>query len=165
MPSLRALPASNRLNFARSAGFTLLELMIAVAIIAIIARVAFTTYTRSVTKSRRIAAEVCLASYASYLERFYTTNLRYDQDSSGNAMNNAALTAENMPCASTSTGTGQYYTYSFSSGFPTQSTYQIQAVPIGTQSNFDSQCGTLSVDQTGTHYVSTTTPVTTCWPQ
>lgn len=165
MPSQRILPASIQLNPALRTGFTLLELMIVVAIIAIIARVAFTTYTRSVTKSRRIAAEVCLASYASYLERFYTTNLRYDQDSSGNAMNNAALSAVNMPCANATTGTGQYYTYSFPAGYPTQSTYQIQAVPTATQSSLDSQCGTLSVDQTGTHYVSTSTSVSTCWPQ
>lgn len=160
----RTSPASVRLNFARSGGFTLLELMITVGIIAILARISLYAYTRSVTKSRRVAAEACLASYASYMERFYATNLRYDLDTNNNPMNNTALAALSMPCAAAS-GTGQYYAYSFVTNFPTQSTYQVQAVPSGAQARLDTQCATLSIDQAGTRYVSTTTPVATCWPQ
>jgi type IV pilus assembly protein PilE len=139
--------------------------MIVVAVIAILARVSFMTYTRSVTKSRRLAAEACLASYGSYMERFYTTNLRYDQDSSGTAMTTSVLTAVTMPCASAQTGTGQYYSYSFVSGYPTQTTYQLQAAPSGAQSTLDAQCGTLNVDQNGSHGVSGTSSVASCWPQ
>jgi type IV pilus assembly protein PilE len=164
MPSKPAPHAPDRLNFARSAGFTLLELMIVVAVVAILARISFNAYTRSVTKSRRVAAEACLASYASYMERFYTTNLRYDQDTSGTAMSNAVLAAQNMPCANATTGTGQYYTYSFAAT-PTQTAYQVQAAPAGSQSTLDAACGTLSVDQTGSHAVSGSSPVSSCWPQ
>lgn len=159
----RASPASTRLNFARSEGFTLLELMITVAVVAILARMSFYAYTRSVTKSRRVAAEACLASYASYMERYYTTNLRYDRDTSGTLMSNTVLTGLSMPCAAAS-ATGPYYSYSFTAT-PTQTTYQVQAVPSGSQATLDAQCGTLSIDQTGTRAVTGTSPVTTCWPQ
>jgi type IV pilus assembly protein PilE len=161
--SNRASPASVRLNFVRSGGFTLLELMITVAIVAILARISFSAYTRSVTKSRRVAAEACLASYASYMERYYVTNLRYDQDAGGTPMSNTVLSGLSMPCAAAS-ATGQYYSYSFTTT-PTQSAYQVQAVPSGSQATLDAQCGTLSVDQTGARYVTGSSPVTTCWPQ
>lgn len=157
--------SSRGLNFARSAGFTLLELMLVVALIAIISRVAYATYSRSVTKARRLTAEACLASYSSYMERYYATNLRYDQDVNGSAMTSTALAALNMPCANTTTGTGQYYTFSFSSGFPTQTAYTLQAAATGRQSTLDAQCGNLTLDQNGTRGISGTSTVAACWPQ
>jgi len=153
-------PASSR----RGAGYTLIELMVVVLVISIITLVAIPAYTRYVTKSRRAAAEACLSSYAEYLERFYTTNLRYDQDNAAtpNAMNTAALTALNLSCAA-SQATGQYYSYGFASGQPTQSTYTLQAAPAGTQSTNDQKCGTLSLDQTGKRGISGTADLNTCW--
>lgn len=145
----------------RSHGYTLLELMIVVMVIGIMAAIALPAYTRYITKSRRAAAEACLSMYAEYMERFYTTNLRYDQDTTGKALDSTALAALNLSCAAT-TATGPYYTYSFSAA-STQNTYSLQAVPSGRQATNDAQCGTLTIDQTGKRQISGTADLNTCW--
>ncbi len=130
-------------------GYTLLELMITILIVAMLSRIAYATYIKSVTKSRRSAAEACLMNHADYMERYYATNQRYDQDTSGTAMTTALLQGLSLPCTSATTGTGSYYSYSFSVG-PGQSTYTLQAAPTGSQLNNDAQCGALTLQQDGT---------------
>lgn len=128
-------------------GFTLIELMIVVAIIAILAAIAYPSYTRYVTKTRRVAAQACLSQYASYMERWYTTNLSY-----------AGVTTSNWPaldCASTAQ-TGNYYSYTLS-GAATVSTYTVQAAPSTKQN--DTQCGTLKLNNQGQRTPSTAG----CW--
>lgn len=141
----------------RPSGFTLIELMVVVLIVAIIAAVAYPSYINSVTKTKRAAAEACLSEYANYMERYYTTNLRYDQDAGGTAN---ALPA--LDCASAQ-NTGENYVYSFPAGTPTQSTFSIQAVPQGAQASRDTLCGTLSIDQAGTRTVTGSGGLAKCW--
>lgn len=143
-------------------GFTLIELMIALVIVAVLAAIAYPSYIHYVTRSRRIAAEACLSNYANYLERFYTTNMRYDQDTNGTPMNSAALTALQLDCATTA-NTGLYYAYTFAANSPTRSTYMLQAVPQGIQATRDTACGTLTLDQTGQRGVTGTAGVEQCW--
>lgn len=144
-------------------GFTLIELVITMAIVGILTAIALPAYTKHVTKSRRTAAEACLANYASYMERFYATNMSYAQDTAGTAMTTAVLTALNLDCASTS-NTGQYYSYGLN-GTPTASAYSVQATPQGSQLKNDKQCGTIRIDQSGKHTVTGTSSasVTDCW--
>jgi len=136
-------------------GFTLIELMIVVAIIALIAAIAYPSYIKSVTKTKRSAAEACLSEYANYMERFYTTNLRYDKDSAGNA--NA------LPALDCSTGQNTGGDYQYTLPVVTASTFTVTATPIGAQLNRDAQCGALSVDQTGAHTITGTGTVADCW--
>jgi type IV pilus assembly protein PilE len=148
----------------RSRGFTLIELMIVVAIIAILAAIAYPTYTNYITKTRRAAATACLSEYANYMERFYTTNLRYDQDASGTPND---ITKVILDCAAQSQ-TGQYYSYA-SAAAPalSQSTFRIIAKPLGIQSTRDTQCGVLGIDQTGQRYYgggsSDAAGLSVCW--
>ncbi len=72
-------------------GFTLIELMIVVAVIAILAAIAYPSYQDSVRKSRRADAKAALLDLAQFMERNYTTANRYDQNSAGTAINTAAL--------------------------------------------------------------------------
>ncbi len=131
-----------------SAGFTLIELMIVLAIVAILTAIAYPSYTRYVTRTHRVAAEGCLSEYANFMERYYTTNLTYT----------GAVLPPGLDCASVQQ-TGFHYTYDFPSGAASVSSYTVEAKPINAQLTRDTQCGTLSLDQTGKRLPSTTD----CW--
>ncbi len=149
----------------RRRGFTLLELMIVVAIIAILAALAVPTYTGYITRTRRAAATACLSEYANYMERYYTTNLSYYQDTEDPPVKNA-LPDPPLDCASASQ-TGPYYTYQFAANEPTASTYLILAAPQHVQQERDTACGVLALNQAGQRYYQATKKdadgLRTCW--
>ena len=69
--------ASDGFSSGHALGFTLIEVMITVAIIAVLTAIAYPSYESHVTKTRRAAAAGCLLERAQFMERFYTTNLSY----------------------------------------------------------------------------------------
>jgi type IV pilus assembly protein PilE len=141
------------------AGFTLIELMIVVAIVAIVAAIAYPAYTNYIVKTRRVAAASCLSEYANYMERYYTTNLGYDEDT---ATTPVANTLPALDCAGVQR-TGTNYKYTLPAATLKVASYVINAVPIGTQLARDTKCGTLTLDQTGKRTVSGTDTVDRCW--
>lgn len=143
-------------------GFTLIELLIAISIVGILAAIAYPSYLDSITRTKRRTAETCLASYATHMERFYTSNLRYDQDLAGTAMNTAALQTLGLDCASAQ-NSGKDYSFGFVTGTLSAATYMVQATPTGAQATRDAQCGILSIDQTGARAVSGPADAAQCW--
>ena len=53
-------------------GFTLMEVMITVVIVAILAGIAYPSYTRFVTETRRSEATIALTQLAAQQEKFFT---------------------------------------------------------------------------------------------
>ncbi len=139
----------------REAGFTLVEIVIVVLVIGILGAIAYPAYTDSVMRSKRAAARACLSNFATFMERFYTTNMRYDEDASGTAV---ALPA--LDCA-TAQNTGENYTYSLAA--VAVNSFSLQAVPKGHQASQDTQCATLSLTNTGVKGASGSGGEAHCW--
>lgn len=149
----RLFGASSRMG--RHWGFTLIETMIVVAIIAILAAIAYPSYISHITKANRVAAEGCLSQYANYMQRYYATNLAYNQDGAGNANPFPML-----DCA-TNQQTGANYTYAATT--LTATTFVVQAQPYGAQLVRDTACGPVTLDQTGARDYNGTGTLATCW--
>jgi len=138
---------SPRLRPRHQRGFTLIELMIVVAIVGILARIAYGSYQTSIAKSRRNLAQGCLVEQAQFMERTYTTNMSYAS---------AALPAQaDQQCQA---DLASHYSFALSSAAQTASTYALSASAIGTQATIDESCSPLTITQTGAR-----TPATGCW--
>jgi type IV pilus assembly protein PilE len=125
----------------RSAGFTLIELMIVVAIVAILAAIAYPSYTRYVEQARRADAKSALLDAAQRLERCYTqTNTYVDCNFAANSPDGFYTVA-----ATTQTATA----------------FTLTATPQGVQAN--SPCGTYTLTHDGTRTVSGPLTADRCW--
>ncbi|MBX9935878.1 MAG: type IV pilin protein [Burkholderiaceae bacterium] len=160
-------------------GFTLIELMIVVAIIGILASVAYPAYTDSVRKGRRAQARTALLELMQQQERFMTQRNCYAAFTT--ASNGTATATANAECGfTTATSVSMFKTSSGDSGASSAS-YLLKASQCGTQSlrdcisleatlkdsAADPQVGNLTLTSTGvkscTGSQKTTNPQL-CWP-
>ena len=123
-----------------SQGMSLIELMIAVAIVGIIAAIAYPNYTDYMNKARRADATGDAMELAQYMERFYTENGRYDQDRAGNAIN-PPITQSPVG------GNNPHYTITLNNLTATTFTMNINRASAVQQS--DAICLDLSLDHLG----------------
>lgn len=126
------------------AGFTLIELMIVVAIIGIISAIAYPSYTEYVLRGNRSEAQAFLNDAAARQERYYAQNNTY-------ADTNAKLGY------ATANSSSSKYTLAITNASAT--TYTLTATPANT----DSKCGNLTLNQAGTKGESGSGTVADCW--
>lgn len=134
-------------------GFTLIELMIAVAIVAIITSVAYPSYQGYVQQTHRAKAQADLLELAQWMERYFTANGTYIV-ASGAAAVQAKLPFQYSPKNETSQVDAFY---SISVANLMSHSYQLRATPVNSQAN--DACGALEYDNTGL----TTASGAGCW--
>ncbi len=130
----------------RQGGFSLIEMMVVVAIIGILASVAYSSYQNSVLSSRRSLGTQALLETAQRLERCATENLSY--------LN--AANCPTLPFNAPEDTTDNYYTISIANR--TASTYTLTATAINAQAS-DADCATMSINNLGQKTATTAN----CW--
>lgn len=175
LASLAPVRTSSNPKLRRSlaSGFTLIEVLIAAAIVAILAAIALPSYQKQVLKTKRTAAKTALAEIAIQQEQFRGNRKRYAKTLTelGYAANTLYLDSDQNLSASSGGETIYSITlggYSAggsancsSSGSATNSSYTLKAAPQGGQAK-DSNCLTLCLAHTGERGSSAGDPKD-CW--
>ncbi len=126
-----------------SYGFTLIELMITVAIIGILASIAYPSYTDFITRSNRSEGQRELLRYANLQEQVYVDSRSYAANMKGLGKSTVIIKTNSE-------------NYIISVSDQTATTFTLKAEAQNNQTS-DTGCTTLTVDEIGTK-----TP-TICW--
>lgn len=135
----------------RQRGFTLLELMIVVAVIAILAAVALPSYQRSVLHGRRAEASSLLEQNRAALESCYAQNFSY--------------TASACPALTQTSEHGYYALAAAPATSVTASAYTLTAIPQGAQAG-DTDCATFTITSANVRTATNAANAdntSTCW--
>jgi len=138
----------------REHGFSLIELMVVVAVVGILSAIAFPAYREYVAKSRRADAQAALVGWAGAMERYFVQSNSYD----------GAADADGVPTMYPSQvplegGTASYWLRITSL---TDTDFTLAAQPTGSQAA--DKCGTLTLDAAGRQGVTgASVAATECW--
>jgi type IV pilus assembly protein PilE len=146
-------------NLFQALGFSLLELMMALAIFSIISTIGFGTYQQYLYKSRRTDGQTSLISLQLAQEQYRSNCLQYATTLASNSSCNAD---GHYTLSASAISPNHYYQLSIQSA--TSTNYILTATAIGIQIG-DSNCQTLSIDQSGNKSARTSTGqiATDCW--
>lgn len=134
-------------------GFTLIELMITIAIVGILAAIAYPSYTQYIVKSNRAAAQGFMMTVASKQEQYMLDARTYAAD----------MATLGFPASSIPTEVSKNYNITVDDITATPPSYTVTATPIGSQASRDTKCATLTLDQAGTKGESGSGTVADCW--
>lgn len=131
-------------------GFTLIEVMIVVAIVGILSAIALPSYQSYIQRGDRASARAAMLEAQQYMERFYATNDRYTTDV-------ACVTSPTLPARFANVPENSpKYSITIAS---TCNSYTLTATPLQTVS----MCGNLTLTNTGVKGNSGSGSVSDCW--
>lgn len=117
-------------------GFTLIELMITVAIVGILAAIAYPSYTDFVTRSNRSEGQGELLRFANLQEQYFVDYRTYGADLTSLGKATAAILTEHGH-------------YQISVNNANATSFTLHATAQGSQATNDSACTPLTIDQVG----------------
>jgi type IV pilus assembly protein PilE len=143
-------------------GFTLVELMIVIAIVGILAGIAYPNYQDSVIKSRRADAKAALLELSVFMERLYTTTGCYNPGATDKVCGDANDAAPTLPFLTTPKPPSTLAYYDLTVATPNASTFTLTATA---KSNTADKCGALTLNNTGVKTVTNSYgyTVANCW--
>jgi type IV pilus assembly protein PilE len=141
-------------------GFTLIEIMMVIAIIGILAAIALPGYEQYVTRSKRGLAKSAIVQVMDRQAQFFVDNKRFATDLTdlGYGEDGFGINRSGKEVASTSAD--RVYVVQLASGASTMA-FTMEAVPQLSQATKDAKCGTLQITHTGVKSVTGTG--TDCW--
>src|SRR5579864_498324 len=124
-------------NKSRIRGFSLIEIVVTMAIVALLASMAIASYSRYVRQTNRSDATKTMMSYAQTLQRCYSQYFTYSP---------ATCPASNNIAGPTVSLNG-YYTINVA--VPNATTYTITATPLKAPQTNDTSCVSFTLQSTG----------------
>jgi type IV pilus assembly protein PilE len=144
------------------AGFTLIELMIAIAIIGILVKLAYPAYNQSILKSHRAEAKAALLDLASREERYFSTTNTFTTSAPALGYASGATVTTAAPLT-VQAGSSSYYTLSVTVDTTVSApNFTGTATAVNSQVN-DTKCKNFTLTQAGVQGISGTDTVANCW--
>ena len=149
----------------RRSGFTLVELMVVLAILGLLVALALPAYNNNLAKGYRAEARTQLLMAAQFMQRFYTANDSFSVDRAGNAV--LGQVPENLK-QSPAEGSA-IYNLALPSGALNPMAFTLNMGPVAGGKIATDPCGTFTITSTGVKGVliggtaGNTTLRDTCW--
>lgn len=126
-------------------GFSLIEILITVAIMTIITSIAIPVYTQHLVHAKRLEAEISLSKLAAALEQYAIANNTY-KNANGETLKISPLKNYQLEIASA-----------------TDTQFSLNAFPLGAQAKNDEKCATLTLNSNGEKGITGSGTIEECW--
>ena len=132
----------------KTSGFSLIELMIALAIVGLLFAIALPSYTSYIARARRADARTQLVQVAQFMQRFYAANDSYAKDRANNDV--LGLVPVNLvQSPADSTNSTRLYNLEIPQNTLTATSFQLRMTPVAGRAMAGDKCGSFTLNSTG----------------